>query len=436
MSGKRIIVIGAGAAGLMAAGQAALNGAEVLVLEKKLRTGRKLRITGKGRCNLTNDAPLRDFLAHFNSGGKFLRQAFARFFAPDLVRFFNELGIETTVERGGRIFPSNNDAVKLTEALNRWARACGVAVRTSSPVEALLTEKGRITGVQVPKKSKLSIEPPLSARSKRTRENARLYRADAVILAAGGKSYPATGSTGDGYRLAKTVGHTVVPARPSLVPIETKGDTASRLQGLSLKNVSVTVWIDRKMAASEFGEMLFTDTGMSGPIILNLSRLIVDACIARHNIELSIDLKPALDEQKLDARLLRDFETHGKQQFHTVLKGLLPHKLIAVCVNQTGIDPDKTVSQITSEERKRLMHWLKDFCFEVAGYRGFSEAIITAGGIRTNEIDPRTMESKLIKGLYFAGEVIDIDADTGGYNLQAAFSTGWLAGNAAAGKSV
>jgi len=256
---------------------------------------------------------------------------------------------------------------------------------------------------------------------------------DAVIIATGGASYPSTGSTGDGYRLAESVGHSVIPTRPSLVPLETPGSTAQSLQGLSLRNVSVSLLIDAKKKDAKFGEMLFTHFGLSGPIILSLSRQIVDALNKIKRVIISIDLKPALDDKKLKLRLLRDIEQHGKQRYSSLLRELLPRKLIPVCVKLTNIDGDKLANQISSNERIRLCRWLKDFRFDISGHRSYSEAIITAGGVCTKEVDPRTMESRLVNGLYFAGEVLDIDADTGGFNLQAAFSTGWLAGQSAAG---
>jgi len=412
MTGRQVIVVGGGAAGLMAAGQAAELGAETLLLEKMNRPGRKLRIAGKGRCNLTNVVPLSEFITHFGPNGRFLRQAFSRFFTSELVAFFEELGVRTVAERGGRVFPVSGQAQDVVDALVRWVGERGVTLRTRSPVERLLVEGGRVVGVQV--------------------SRGRVYRADAVIVATGGASYPATGSTGDGYRLAESVGHTIVPIRPALVPLETAGDIAPRLQGLSLRNVTVRVWVDGKKQAEAFGEMLFTHFGLSGPIILSLSRQVVDALRLAQRVILSIDLKPALDERKLDARLLRDLDAHGKQQFRTFLKGLLPRKLIPVCIDLTGIRPDKAGHQITAQERKRLRMWLKDFRLEVTGYRPFTEAIITAGGVDTREVNPRTMASRLVEGLYFAGEVLDVDADTGGYNLQAAFSTGWVAGRSAA----
>ncbi len=412
MTGRRVIVVGGGAAGLMAAGQAAEMGAETLLLEKKDRPGRKLRIAGKGRCNLTNVASVSQFVAHFGPNGRFLRQAFHQFFNSDLVAFFEELGIRTVTERGGRVFPASGQAQDVVDALVQWVGDQGVTLRTRSPVERLLVEGERVVGVLV--------------------SRGAVYRTDAVIVATGGASYPATGSTGDGYRLAALVGHTIVSIRPALVPLETAGDVAPRLQGLSLRNVTVGVWVNEQKQAEAFGEMLFTHFGVSGPIILSLSRQVVDALRLGQRVILSIDLKPALDEGKLDARLLRDLDAHGKRHFRTLLKGLLPSKLIRVCIDLTGIPPDKVAHQITSEERKRLRTWLKGFRLEVTGHRPFTEAIITAGGVDTREVDPRTLASRLVEGLYFAGEVLDVDADTGGYNLQAAFSTGWLAGRSAA----
>ena len=412
MTRRQVIVVGGGAAGLMAAGQAAGQGAETLLLEKMNHPGRKLRIAGKGRCNLTNVAPVSEFITHFGPNGRFLRQAFAQFFNSDLAAFFEELGVRTVTERGGRVFPASSQAQDVVDALARWVGERGVTLQTRSPAKRLLVEGGRVTGVQA--------------------SRGQIHRADAIIVATGGASYPATGSTGDGYRLAASVGHTIVPIRPALVPLETAGDIAPRLQGLSLRNVTVRVWVNGKKQAEAFGEMLFTHFGLSGPIILSLSRQVVDALLINQSVILSIDLKPALDEGKLDARLLRDLDARGKRQFRTLLKGLLPSKLIPVCIDMTGIPPDKMAHQITAQERKRLRMWLKDFRLEVAGHRPFTEAIITAGGVDTREVDPRSMASRLLEGLYFAGEVLDVDADTGGYNLQAAFSTGWGAGRSAA----
>jgi hypothetical protein len=411
---RRIIVVGAGAAGLMAAGQAAGVGTETLLLEKMNRPGRKLRITGKGRCNLTNVAPIREFIAHFGESGPFLWSAFARYFTNDLLAFFEQLGVPTVTERGGRVFPAAEDADIVVEALVRWCRAQGVTLRTGAAVQRLEVERGRVTGVQM-------VAPA-----------GRIYAAEAVIVATGGTSYPGTGSTGDGYRMAEAVGHTIVPIRPALIPLDTAGDVARRLEGLSLRNVNVTVWIDGAAELEAFGEMLFTRFGVSGPIILTISRRVVDALRAGRRVMLSIDLKPALDEERLDARLLRDLDQYGKRHLRTILKGLLPRLLIPVCIDQTGLPPRKPGHQITAEERARLRTWLKDFRLEVTGHRPIAQAIVTAGGVDTQEVDPRTMASRIVEGLFFAGEVLDVDADTGGYNLQAAFSTGWLAGRSAA----
>jgi len=426
-----VIVIGAGPAGLMAAGQAAATGANTLLLEKMGQPGRKLRITGKGRCNITNIAPIENFIQHFHPNGRFLYSAFSRFFSEDLISFLNELGVATNTERGGRVFPISNDAQEIVDALSRWAQGQGAIIQTHTKAEKLLVKADQIVGVE-------AYRYTANQGKKSTFEAAssRVYNARRVILATGGVSYPGTGSTGDGYRLAKSVGHKIVPIRPALVPLESGGDIALRLKGLSLRNVNVSMWVEGEKQAEAFGEMLFTHFGLSGPIILTLSRKVVDALYQHRQVTLSIDLKPALDDAKLDARLLRDIDAHGKQYFQTLLQGLLPKKLIPVCIDLTGIPPDKRAHQITSDERGKLRTWLKDFRFQIKGHRSFNQAIITAGGIDLQEVDPRTMASRLIDGLYFAGEVLDIDADTGGFNLQAAFSTGWLAGRSAASKRV
>ncbi|MFA5729301.1 MAG: NAD(P)/FAD-dependent oxidoreductase [Candidatus Neomarinimicrobiota bacterium] len=413
MKQRAVIVIGGGPAGLMAAGQASLCGARVTLLEKMDRPGRKLAITGKGRCNLTNATELSDFLTHFGKNGRFLRGAFHRFFVNELLGFFNQLGIKTITERGGRVFPVSNDAGEIVKALVNWAKTSGVEIRSQIRAEKLVVSQNQIKGVTVKSQSHPTPE---------------MLPVDAVIIATGGASYPGTGSTGDGYRLAKAVGHTIVPIRPALVPLTTFGNVAARLQGLSLKNAGVKVFANNKKIAAEFGEMLFTHFGLSGPVILTISKLVVDALSIKQKVRIGIDLKPALDEPKLDLRLQRDFDLHGKMQFKKILKELLPQKLIPVCIDLVKIPAEKSGSQITGEERRRLLRWLKDFSFEVSGHRNFSEAIITGGGVALNEVDSQTMQSKIIKGLFFAGELLDIDADTGGYNLQAAFSTGWLAG--------
>jgi predicted Rossmann fold flavoprotein len=416
MPSYNVLIIGGGAAGLLAAGHAASLGARTIILEKKSIPGRKLAITGKGRCNLTNIAELSEFIKHFGSNGRFLRQAFSHFFSHDLVALLGELGVPVDTERGGRVFPVSEQAGDIVEALVRWAKGYRVQLKTDMPVDRLIIENNKIIGVRLRDKTQ--------------------YLTDSVIIATGGVSYPLTGSTGDGYRLAESCGHKIIPVRPSLIPLETHSNIAQRMQGLSLKNVSASLWIDGRKKAEEFGEMLFTHFGVSGPIILTLSRLFVDAIRAKKQTTLVIDLKPALDHHKLDERLLRDIDEHGKQKYGVLIKGLLPRLMIPICIEQTGINPDKLAHQISASERKRLRLWLKDFRLEVTGYRPIKEAIITAGGVNVKEIDPKTMQSRFIDGLYFAGEVLDIDGDTGGYNLQAAFSTGWLAGQSAAEKSL
>ncbi len=411
MKKPRIIVIGGGPAGLMAAGQAAENGADTLLLEKQRKPGRKLCITGKGRCNITNIADVPDFLAHFGKTGPFLHQAFARFFNTDLLDFLKKQGLEIVIERGGRVFPASGKAADVLDIFLAWLEQCGVKLQPDAPVSQLLIENNRVCGVV---------------------SQDRTYPCDAVILATGGASYPATGSTGDGYRLAKSAGHRLVPVRPALVPLETEGDTTQKMAGLNLRNIKVRMHINGKKRKEAFGELVFTEFGVSGPVILTLSGEAVAALEKGHRIVLSIDLKPALDEKKLDLRLLRDFKTRGQEPFSSFLRGLLPREMVPVCLDLTGISAERKVSTISAKERRSLRTWLKDFKLDVTGHRPLAEAIVTAGGIDTREIDPRTMASRICKGLFIAGELLDIQGDTGGYNLQAAFSTGWIAGRCAA----
>jgi predicted Rossmann fold flavoprotein len=411
MSSYQIIVIGGGGAGLMAAGQAASSGAKTLLLEKMSSPGRKIFISGKGRCNITNSSPLPEFITHFGASGRFVRSAFHRYFSPETLAFFKSRGVPTVTERGGRVFPVSNLSQDVVNALTDWVKEQGVSIKTHTPATRLIHNAGRVTGVSTPGGD---------------------FHAQTVIIATGGASYPGTGSTGDGYTLAQSVGHTIIPIRPALVPLTIGGKIPSQLQGLSLRNVTLTVWVNDKKVASAFGEMLFTHFGVSGPIVLTLSKTVVDSLLKNNAVSIAIDLKPALDLYKLDSRLLRDLNKFGKRQFQTIIKELLPRKIIPVCIAQTKIPAEKQGHQITSVERKRLREWLKDFRLPISGHRSFRQAIVTAGGVDTREVDPRTMASRIMTGLYFAGEVLDIDADTGGYNLQAAFSTGWLAGNAAA----
>jgi len=413
MAKRQVIVVGGGPAGLMAAGQSASEGAETILLEKMDRPGVKLRITGQGRCNLTNVDPIREAIQHFPAGGYFVRPALYSFSNADLRAFFAERGVPTEVQRGGRVFPVSEDARDVVDALTKWIHEQGVTLCTGSGVKQLIMEGGRVSGVRV--------------------ADGRAYRADGVVIATGGASYPATGSSGDGYRLAESAGHTIVPIRPALVPLETGGNIAPRLEGLSLRNVNVSVWIDGGKTDEAFGEMLFTGFGVSGPIILTLSRGIVDALRDGHVVALSIDLKPALDHPTLDARILADIDESPKRHVQTMLKGLLPSSLIPVCLDLAPIAAHEPAHRITAEGRKRLRVWLKDFRLEVTDHRPLKEAIVTAGGVDTADVDPHTMASRIIEGLYFAGEVLDVDGETGGYNLQAAFSTGWVAGRSAGG---
>lgn len=404
-------MVGAGAAGLMAATEAAQRGANVLLIEKMERAGRKLLITGKGRCNITNDAPMSEFFKHIYPSPKFLKPAFSGIFSEGLVEMFNKQGVDTVVERGGRVFPASNLAADVVSALVKRANAAKVQIIYKTKALKVCSTGGQITGLQVESEGKVD---ELTAAN--------------VVIATGGLSYPATGSSGDGYKLAMAVGHTIVPTRPALVSLLTEGSLASDLQGLSLKNVSAIVWVNNKKVKEEFGEMLFAHFGLSGPIILTLSRLVVSEMAKGNKVEITIDLKPALDEQKLDARLLRDLNEHGKKHIDNMFKEWLPSKMIPVFLQMTGIDPNKECHQVNGKERKKILLLMKSLRFTIMGNRSFKEAIITAGGVSLSEIDSHTMESKLVKGLYFAGEVLDLDADTGGYNLQIAWSTGWLAG--------
>ncbi len=407
----RIIVVGGGAAGLMAAGTAAKAGARVLLLEKMKQPGRKLAITGKGRCNLTNRAEISDCIAHFGSNGRFLRQAFHRFFNHDLIDFFADNGLKTVSERGGRVFPANGKAPDVVKALRQWLNKSGATIRLSSPVEELMVKDGQIVGVVT---------------------QGEEFSATAVILATGGASYPLTGSTGDGYHLAKSVGHKIITPRPALVPLICAEPNLKEPAGLSLRNVAVRLLINNKKVGEVFGELLFTEDGISGPAVLTLSGVAVDALKNQDKVCFSLDLKPALDEKKLEVRLLRDFQSRGKESLDSLLRGVLPKEMVAFCLDFNAISPQRQGHQVTAKERKRLRSWLKDCRLEVTGHRPLAEAIITAGGIDTKEIDPKTMASRRIKNLFFAGELLNIQADTGGYNLQAAFSTGHLAGKAAA----
>ncbi len=406
-----VIIIGAGPAGLIAAIESFAPSRRILILEKMPKPALKLRISGKGRCNITNAAELKEFVGHFGKNGRFLRPAFSKFFSKDLLRFFEELGVQFKLERGGRYFPQSDTAVEVVDALLAKVKKLNVPLWTNCEVVSLTHSLDTEFRVTIRRKSGTS-----------------KLQSGKVLLAAGGKSYPKTGSSGTGFTLASRFGHTITPLSPSLVPLVTRSDTAQKLQGLSLRNVKVGIWSSGKKIDEGFGEMLFTHFGVSGPMILSLSRIAVDYLDRKQPLALFIDLKPALDHKKLDRRLLREIQDHRKQHIKALLERLLPKSMIAVFLEKLHIPQEKTLSEISADERKRLRLLLKEFRLDVIGYRSFDEAIVTSGGVSVKEIDPKTMESKLVKGLFFAGEIIDVDADTGGFNLQAAFSTGRLAG--------
>ncbi len=406
-----VIVIGAGAAGLIAAGRAAHLNGRVLLVEKMRQPGRKLLITGKGRCNITHDAPKSVYYKNIFPGGRFLKHAFNSFFTGDILEILNKSGVETTTERGNRVFPLSNKAQDVHKAITSWMGKKNIEILLQTRVSSLILHDGTVKGIRAYSES-----------------GSREYYGRKVIICTGGKSYPATGSSGDGYQLAQQAGHIISEVRPALVPLVTRGDIAGRLQGLGLKNVRAVVWVNGKKSAWEFGELMFAHYGLSGPIILTLSRRVVEELAAGNQVEIGIDLKPALDEAKLDNRLLRDLDSNGKKQVDNIFRLWLPSKLIPVFLELTGIDGEKLCHQLSAKERKKILLMLKDFRFVVTGHPGYREAIITAGGVTTGEINSRTMESNLIRNLYFAGEVIDVDGNTGGFNLQIAFSTGFLAG--------
>ena len=405
---KRIAVIGGGPAGMMAAVKAAENGAEVLLLERMDRVGRKMSITGKGRCNITNASDLQEILKNVQGNGKFLNSSLRAFDNEDVIRFFEEAGVPTKVERGNRVFPVSDKASDVVTAMLGRLHELGVTIRTGTRVKEILTSDSHVTGVRT--------------------EDGKEEPAAAVILAVGGASYPGTGSTGDGYEMARCLNHTVTRILPALVPLETEEEWPRDAQGLSLRNVRAVLFSDGKKCGEEFGEMLFTHFGVSGPIILSLSRLAAMELADGHFVELVINLKPALSGEKLDQRIRRDFEEQTRKQVKNSLNGLLPGKLIPIVIDLAYLDPEKPVNQITQEERRRLGETMQHLSLTILRTRPIAEAIVTTGGVSVKEINPKTMESKLIRGLYFAGEVVDVDALTGGYNLQAAFSMGAAAG--------
>lgn len=411
----KVIVIGGGPAGMMAAISSAESGNQVTLIEKMKSLGRKLLITGKGRCNITSSLDMDEFIKNTPGNGMFLHSCYKQFTNKDIIKFLRKEGLEVREERGNRIFPITNKSLDVLKCFTKKIKELNINVVCNTKVEEILIEKNRIVGIKA---------------------NGNKFDADKVILATGGKSYPLTGSTGDGYELAKKLGHTITKIHPSLVPLEIyEKDICKRLQGLSLRNVKIALkdTENNKNIYEDFGEMIFTHFGVSGPIILSASSHLVrykkiEEKLKNKKINLCIDFKPALSIEKLDARILRDFNNQKNKQFKNSLDELLPQKLIDIIVEKSKIDPSKKVNEITKEERRQIISVLKGFVISIKDFRPIEEAIITSGGINIKEINPKTMESKLIKGLYFAGEIIDVDSYTGGFNLQIAYSTGYVAG--------
>lgn len=432
-----VIVIGGGPAGMMAAIASAENGNNVILLEKKERLGRKLLITGKGRCNITSSLPIEEFIQNIPGNGQFLYSAFKNYTNNDIINFLNEEGLEVKEERGNRIFPVTDKSLDVLKCFTKKLKELNVKIEYNMKVTEIVPrdEDGKLKVKVV--KNKENTSGNLNECYTKEKNNIRTFETDKVILATGGKSYPLTGSTGDGYELVRKLGHTVTKIRPSLVPLEAfEQNMCKDLQGLSLRNVNIELKNkeNNKIIYQDFGEMLFTHFGVSGPTILSGSAHLVrykniDELLKNKKIVLNIDFKPALSEEKLDERILRDFAEFKNKQFKNSLDKLLPQKLIPVIIERSGINPNKKVNEINKKERHKLVNLLKNFEVTIRGFRPIDEAIVTSGGINIKEINPKTMESKLVDGLYFAGEIIDVDAYTGGFNLQIAYSTGYTAGN-------
>lgn len=403
---RKVIVIGGGPAGMMVAGQAALRGNSVTLIEKMNRVGRKLYITGKGRCNVTNASDPEGLIANTPGNPYFLYSAFYTFTSDNTMEFFQQQGVPVKVERGNRVFPKSEKSNDIVKAMENFVKNSGGKIMYETEVSDIIVEDNSVKGVKL--------------------KNGTILNCDSVVIATGGLSYPMTGSTGDGYKFAKKAGHTVTKCYPSLVPLKASEKWISSLMGLSLKNISIKVTINNKEVYSDFGEMMFTHFGVTGPVILSASRYINDRLDEKPVIH--IDLKPALSDKELDNRLLKDFHKYVNKDFKNALDDLLPQKIIPVIIKLSNIDENKKVNSITKEERTRLLELIKNLKINITDTNGYNEAVVTRGGISVDEIDPSTMESKIVSGLYFAGEVIDVDSFTGGFNLQIAFSTGYLAG--------
>lgn len=427
---SKVIVIGGGPAGMFAAYFAAKNGHKVTLLEQNEKLGKKLYITGKGRCNITNASDMEDLFANVCSNEKFLYSAFYSYTNDQVVEFFENYGLRTKVERGNRVFPVSDHSSDVIATLTKALKNVGVEVKLYTKVVKLITEEYLDeNGEPVIAEKKTGLLKQV-VKGVVLEDNTTLI-ADAVVLATGGVSYPSTGATGDGYRFAEKLNHKIVEPTPSLVPFEIQESWVTEMQGLALKNVAITIEREGKNLYSDFGEMLFTHFGVSGPMILSASASIKPAYFRdfEHEMTLKIDLKPALDREQLDKRILKDFEEAKNKQYKNSIQKLLPSKMIPIIIKLSGINPDKQVNEITREERAQLVDLLKGLPMTIIGLRGWNEAIITKGGVSVKQVNPSTMESKLVNGLYFAGELLDLDAMTGGYNLQIAWSTGYLAGN-------
>ena len=409
MNSADVIVIGAGASGLIAAGVAAQKYQNVLLLEKKTRPAIKLSITGKGRCNITNSADIKEFVSEFGNNGKFLYSAFSKFFNTDTINFFEELGVKCCLERGGRYFPQSNDAHDVVNALIKFVKSKKVKIVTNSEITKFVCENKKIKSAVL--------------------KNGTQYFANKFILATGGKSYPLTGSTGDGYNLAKSVGHTIIKPQPALVPLVSDDKNLKQLNKLKLKNIEISVLAENKVITKLFGEIEFTIFGLTGPLILTVSSQVFSLLEQKKSVDISINLKPALDDKQLDDRLVRELNNFGNMPVRNMLKTLLPIQMLEPFMDKNNIKWTQTCSSINKEKRKKIFDGLRNMKFKIVSTRPIDEAIITKGGISLKEVEQNTMKSKLIDNLYFCGEVLDIDGPTGGFNLQAAFSTGYLAGN-------